>query len=113
MALESLLTAHSLKQTETPIDLQNITWIKDNLASIYGCLGDFDTAIEWIESSCTTWKRWAESTGAEFKCPPLLKLTHGRLLAHGGRLHDARMLLTEAIDGVLCAEPFVWAPTAT
>ncbi|KAM5347078.1 hypothetical protein ACJ41O_010083 [Fusarium nematophilum] len=113
MALESLLTAHSLKLTESPIDLQNICWIEDNLASIYGCLGDFDTAIAWIERSRASWKRWSESAGVEFKCPPLLKLTHGRILAHGGRLDEARVQLTEAIDGLLSAEPFVWAPTAT
>lgn len=113
MALKSLLTAHSLKLAEFPIDLQNTCWIEDNLASIYGCLGDFDAAIEWIERSRATWKRWSESTGVEFKCPPLLKLTHGRILTHGGRLDEARVQLTEAIDGLLSGEPFVWAPTAT
>jgi hypothetical protein len=113
MALESLLTAYSLKLTESPIDLQNTCWIEDNLASIYGCLGDFSTAIEWIERSRATWKRWSQLTGVEFMCPPLLKLTHGRILTHGGRLGEARVQLTEAIDGLLSAEPFVWAPTAT
>lgn len=111
-ALESLLTAHSLKLAESIIDLQNTCWIEDNLATIYGCLGDFDTAIVWIKRSCATWKRWSESTGVEFKCPPLLKLTHGRILAHGGRLDEAREKLTEAMNGLLSAEPFVWAPTA-
>lgn len=113
MALKSLLTAHSLKLAESPIDLQNTCWIEDNLASIYGCLGNFNTAVGWIERSRATWKRWSESTGVEFKCPPLLKLTHGRILAHGGRLDEARVQLTEAIDGLLSAEPFVWAPAAT
>lgn len=46
MALESLLTAHSLELAESVIDLQNTCWIEDNLATIYGCLGDFDSAIE-------------------------------------------------------------------
>ena len=50
IALTSLLTAHRLKLAESPIDLQNTCWIEDNLASIYGCLGDFGTAIEWIET---------------------------------------------------------------
>lgn len=113
LALKSLLTAHSLKLAEAPIDLQNICWIEDNLATIYGCLGDYDLAIEWIERSRATWKRWSESTSVEFKCPPLIKLTHGRILTHGGRLNEARVQLTEAIDGLLSAEPFVWAPTAT
>lgn len=113
MALKSLLSAHSLKLAESPIDLQNTCWIEDNLASIYGCLEDFDSAVEWIERSRATWKHWSESTGVEFKCPPLLKLTHGRILTHGGRLNEARMQLNEAIDGLLSAEPFVWAPTAT
>lgn len=113
MALKSLLTAHSLKLAEPHIDLQNTCWIEDNLASIYGCLRDFDTAVEWIERSRATWKHWSESTSLEFKCPPLLNLTHGRILAHGGRLDEARMQLTEAMDGLLAAKPFVWAPTAT
>ena len=113
MALKSLLTAHSLKLAESTIDLQNICWIEDNLASIYGCLGDFDTAIVWNERSHATWKRWSESTGVEFKCPPLLKLTRGRILTHGGRLDESREQLTEAVGGLLSAEPFVWAPTAT
>ncbi|KFY18119.1 hypothetical protein V492_00130 [Pseudogymnoascus sp. VKM F-4246] len=113
MALKSLLTAHSLKLAESTIDLQNTCWIEDNLASIYGCLGDFDTAIEWNERSHATWKRWSESTGVEFKCPPLLKLTRGRILTHGGRLDESREQLTEAVGGLLSAEPFVWAPTAT
>lgn len=89
MALKSLLTAHDLKLSESPIDLQNICWIEDNLATIYGCLGDFDAAIEWIERSRATWKPWSNSTGTKFKCPPLLKLTHGRLLTHVGRLDEA------------------------
>ncbi|KAE8374544.1 hypothetical protein BDV26DRAFT_284216 [Aspergillus bertholletiae] len=113
MALESLLTAHHLKLTEFPIDLQNICWIEDNLASIYGCLGDFAIAVDWIKRSRATWKRWSESAGVRFECPPLLKLTHGRILAHEGRLDEARAQLTEAMDGFLSAEPFVWAPAAT
>jgi hypothetical protein len=113
LALESLLTAHSLKLTESPLDLQNICWVEDNLATIHGCLRDFDTAIEWIERSRATWKRWSESAGVEFKCPPLLMLTHGRILAHGRRLDEARAQLSESIDGLLSAEPFVWAPAAT
>jgi hypothetical protein len=113
MALESLLTAHNLKRAESPIDLQNTCWIEDNLASIYGCLEEFNTAIDWIERSCATWKRWSESTGVEFKCPPLLKLTHGRILTHAGRLDEARVQLTEALEGLLSAKPFVWAPAAT
>lgn len=113
MALESLLKAHSLKIAESPLDLQNICWVEDNLATIYACLGDFDTAIEWSERSRATWMHWSKSTGVEFKCPPLLKLTHGRILAHGGWLNEARVQLVEAIDGLLSAEPFVWAPTAT
>lgn len=113
LALDSLLTAHSLKLTETPPDLQNTCWIEDNLASIYGCLGDFGTAVEWAERSRATWKRWSESAGVEFMCPPLLKLTHGRILTHGGWLDEARVQLTEAVDGLFSAEPFVWAPTAT
>ncbi|KAJ6158982.1 hypothetical protein N7485_011808 [Penicillium canescens] len=113
MALESLLKAHNLKMAESPIDLQNICWIEDNLATIYACLGEFDTAIEWSERSRATWMHWSDSTGVEFKCPPLLKLTHGRILAHGGLLNEARVQLFEAIDGLLSAEPFVWAPAAT
>lgn len=113
IALRSLLAAHSLKLAESPIDLQNICWIEDNLATIYGCLGDFDLAIEWIERSRVTWGRWSESAGVEFECPPLIKLTHGRILTHGGRLNEARVQLTEAIDGLLSAEPLVWAPIAT
>lgn len=113
MALKSLLMAHSLELTESPVDLQNTCWIEDNLATIYGCLRKFDIAIEWMERSLATWKRWSESTVVQFKCPPLLKLTHGRILAHGGRLDEAKVQLTEAIDGFLSAEPFVWAPTAT
>ena len=84
MALESLLIAHSLKLAEPVVDLQNTCWIEDNLASIYGCLVEFDTAIEWVKRSYTTWRRWSESEGVGFKCPPLLKLTHGRILTHGG-----------------------------
>ena len=113
IALKSLQTAHSLKQSESPIDLQNTCWIEDNLATIYGCLGDFDTGIEWIERSRATWQRWTEAEDVEFKCPPLLKLTHGRILAHARKLDEARVQLTEAIDGLLSAEPVVWAPVAT
>ncbi|PKY07762.1 hypothetical protein P168DRAFT_322995 [Aspergillus campestris IBT 28561] len=113
LALESLLIAHNLKLSESPVDLQNLCWIEDNLATIYGCLRDFKTAIQWIERSRDTWKRWSESAGLEFNCPPLLKLTHGRILAHGRNFDEARVQLTEAIDGLLSAEPFVWAPTAT
>lgn len=113
MALESLLIAHNLKMAQNPIDLQNVCWIEDNLATIYACLGNFDTAIEWIERSRATWKDWSEFTGIEFKCPPLLKLTHGRILAHGGWLDEAKIHLVEALEGFLSAEPFVWAPTAT
>lgn len=108
-ALESLLAAHRLKLVERVIDLQNTCWIEDNLASIYGCLRDFDTAIEWVERSHVTWKRWSESMDIEFKCPPLLKLTYGRILTHGGRLNEARVELTEAMQGLLSAELFVWA----
>ena len=113
LSLESLLAAHSLKLSESPIDLQNTCWIEDNLATIHGCLQDFDTAIEWIERSCATWKCWSESADVDFKCPPLLMLTHGRILAHGRRLDEARTQLSEAMDGFLSAEPFVWAPAAT
>jgi len=113
LALESLLMAHSLKLSECPIDLQNTCWIEDNLATIHGCLLDFSTAIEWIERSRATWMCWSESAGVEFKCPPLLMLTHGRILAHGRRLDEARAQLSEAVDGFLSAQPFVWAPTAT
>lgn len=113
LALNSLLTAHSLKQTENPIDLPNTCWIEDNLATIYGCLGDFDAAIKWADRSRETWRAWSESSGAEFRCPPLLKLTHGRILVYAGRLEEAEMLLNEALDELLAAVPFVWAPTAT
>lgn len=113
MALDSLLKAHSLKMAESPVDLQNMCWIEDNLATIYACLGEFHDAIEWSERSRKTWMDWSKSMGVEFKCPPLLKLTHGRILAHGGWLDEARVQLTEAIDELLSAEPFVWAPTAT
>lgn len=113
LALNSLLTAHSLKQAENPVDLPNTCWIEDNLATIYGCLGDFDIAVEWTDRSRATWRAWSESSGIEFKCPPLLKLTHGRILLFAGRLDEARTLLNEALDGLLAAVPFVWAPAAT
>lgn len=112
LALDSLLTAHSLKLTEIPQDLQNTAWIEDNLATIYGCLGEFGTAVEWAQRSQETWQRWSQSADIEFVCPPLLKLTYGRILVHAGRLEEARVLLTEALDGFLAADPFVWAPTA-
>lgn len=113
MALQSLLAAQSLKLAESSINLQNICWIEDNLATIYRCLGDFDLAIEWIERSHTTWKFWSVLTSVEVKCPPLIKLTHGGILTHGGRLNEARVQLIEAIDGFLSAEPLFWSPIAT
>ena len=113
LAFESLQVAHDLKQSESPIDLQGICWVEDNLATIHGCLLDFDTAIEWSERSRATWKTWSESAGVAFKCPPLLTLTHGRLLAHAQRLDEAWARLNQAVDGFLSAEPVIWAPTAT
>ncbi|KAI6783831.1 uncharacterized protein J7T54_001707 [Emericellopsis cladophorae] len=113
LALESLQTAHGLKLPESPIELQNLCWMEDKMASIYGYLGDHKMGLEWIERSLETWRRWSESTGAALACPPLLKLTHGRILAHGGWLDEARFQLTEAIDGLLSAKPLVWAPTAS
>ena len=113
LALTSLLTAHRLKLSESPVDLCNICWIEDNLATIYGCLGDFDTAVMWAQRSRVTWERWTESKGIEFKCPPLLELTHGRILVYSGKLDEARIFLNKALNGFLAAVPFVWAPTAT
>ncbi|KAK2766901.1 hypothetical protein FQN54_006215 [Arachnomyces sp. PD_36] len=112
MALNSLQIAHDLKLTESPIDVQNTCWIADNLATIHGCLEDWDTAIQWVERSRTMWNLWSELTDAELKYPPLLKLTHGRILSHSGRHDEAWPQLIEAMDGFLCAEPFVWAPAA-
>lgn len=112
-ALESLQVAYNLEQSKPQIDLQNICWIEDNLATIHGCLRNFDTAIEWSERSRATWQAWSKSAGVEFKCPQLLLLTHGRILAHGQRLDEARAQLIKAIDGFRSAETFVWAPTAT
>lgn len=112
LAHKSLQAAHSLKQSETPVDLQTTCWIGDNMATIHGCLLDYDTAIDWSELSRATWKAWSESAGIEFKCPPLLTLTHGRILAHGQRFDEARARLNEALDEFRSAEPFVWAPTA-
>jgi hypothetical protein len=113
LAFESLLVAHSLKLSESPIDVQNTCWIEDNLATIHGCLRDFDTAIKWIKRSRETWKCWSELAGVESKTPSLLMLRQGRILAHGRRLDEARAQLNEAMDGLLCAQPFVWAPEAT
>ena len=69
---------------------------------------EFDTAIKLVKRSYTTGRRWSKSEGVEFKCRPLLKLTHGGILTHGGKLDEARVELTDAVDGLLSAEPFVW-----
>ena len=75
-------------------------------------LGEFRHCGRVDQAQLRDMETLSESTGVEFKSPPLLKLTHGRILAHVGRLDETREKLTEAMDGLLSAEPFVWAPTA-
>ncbi|EXF75842.1 hypothetical protein CFIO01_07877 [Colletotrichum fioriniae PJ7] len=108
LAIEVMVSARNMKLKAPQEDHQNLSWMANNISAFFSCLGEYETALEWQETSKVSWERWAKSENVEFHWHPNQRYGKGRTLAYMKRYDEARTDIDESLEDMMTTKPVIW-----